>query len=147
MNALAEKIKDTYKLQIHRGNGNAYGFCVGGAACHYLTDYITWDYIYQNPDVVITESMKKFPHQDDLEVALKQLVGYTYANPAGYSSVAYYAESIVASNDEGEYNEAWETLSEFFDEYELDECGECGELRQGDARILGGMRCGVCAYG
>ena len=147
MNALAETIRDTYKLQIHRGTGKAIGFCVGGAACHYLADNVVWEEIYQNPDVIITDSMKKFPHQDDLEVALKQIVGYTYANPAGYSNVAYYAESIVASNDEGNYNEAWDTLGEFFDEYELSECGECGELKQGDARTFGGMRCGKCAYG
>ena len=145
MNALAETIKNIYKLQIHRGTGKAYGFCVGGAACHHLADHIVWDEIYKHPDVVITESMTKFPHQDDLEVALKQLAGFTYGNT--YSSIGFYAESIVSANDEGNYNEAWELLGEFFDEYELGECGECGELKQGDARVMGGMKCGACAYG
>jgi hypothetical protein len=126
MNALAETIRNTYKLQIHRGTGKAIGFCVGGAACHYLADSITWDEIYTNPDVTITDSMKKFPH---------------------YSSVGFYAGSIVQFNDEGDFPSAWQLLSDFFDEYELSECGECGELKQGDARAFGGMRCGQCAYG
>jgi len=26
-------------------------------------------------------------------------------------------------------------------------CGECGEYRPDDARVEGGMKCGVCAYG
>ncbi len=26
-------------------------------------------------------------------------------------------------------------------------CGECGEYRPDDARVQGGMKCGVCAYG
>ena len=145
MNALAETIRDTYKLQIHRGTGKAIGFCVGGAACHYLADNVVWDEIYTNPDVIITDSMKKFPHQDDLEKALKQIVGFTYGNT--YSSVGYYAGGIVAYNDEGDFPNAWATLGEFFDEYELSECGECGELKQGDARVFGGMKCGECAYG
>ena len=25
-------------------------------------------------------------------------------------------------------------------------CGECGEVRIDDARVQGGMKCGVCAY-
>ena len=25
-------------------------------------------------------------------------------------------------------------------------CGECGEVRDGDARVTAGMKCGPCAY-
>lgn len=26
-------------------------------------------------------------------------------------------------------------------------CGECGEMRPGDERVLAGMKCAMCAYG
>lgn len=141
MNALAETIKNIYKLQIHRGTGKSYGFCVGGAACHYLADQVDWGEIH-SCESEITEGMKKFPHEDELTMALAQI-----ASTDDYSDVRFYSSSIVTYNDEGDFSNSWDALGDFFDDYELSECGECGELKQGDARSSGGMRCGVCAYG
>ena len=38
------------------------------------------------------------------------------------------------------------------EDYDIDDdqdwvCKECGEYREDDARVEGGMKCGVCAYG
>ena len=36
-------------------------------------------------------------------------------------------------------------LTEGYEEWLL--CGECEEYRYEDARVEGGMKCGICAYG
>ena len=167
MNQLVEHIKLEYGSLIRRAGKFEPGtYCVGGAVCDYLASEEDWG--------GIEPSKRRYPYEDMLSAVLASIVGvdwtgydydedYEYADslhgaggtpPSGdiSNTLQYYSASILADNDNGDIDVAWETASDMFNELGLRKCGECGRLYgnvgtlEDDARTSVGMKCGRCAY-
>ena len=143
MTALVDRMKDKYGANIREG-GVRDGLCVGGAFCMEFHDDIDWWKIAVDENKSdgdpneITYGQKRYPYSDTLSAAMRQVFGVE-------KSLSYYfAEAMIDANDAGDYEGAWSVLYELFEEYPI--CGECGEVRKGDARVEEGMKCGQCAY-
>ena len=175
MNQLVEHIKLEYGSLIRRAGKFEPGtYCVGGAVCDYLASEEDWG--------GVEPSKRRYPYEDMLATVLANIVGadwigYDYDEhdpfidgdlhlevdkfhgqggtpPTGSLSntLAYYSASILADNDNGDIDVAWETASDMFNELGLRKCGECDRLYgnvgklEDDARTSVGMKCGRCAY-
>ena len=147
MNPLVEEIRNYYYGQIRRASRSDFGFCVGGALCHYMDTYLDDEDWYN-----LSHGQQKFPYTDDLVRALQNINKNWGRGHIDEWLLTYYADSMQNYNDMGEFDKAWDIASELFDSMQFAKpiikfCGECGESRPDDARVQGGMRCGVCAYG
>lgn len=144
MTALVDYMRDKYGANI-RESGVRDGLCVGGAFCMEFHDDIDWWKIAVDENKSdgdpneITYGQKRYPYSDTLSAAIRQVFGIEEEDTA-----YYFAEAMIDANDAGDYEGAWSVLYELFNEYPI--CGECGEVRQGDARVEEGMKCGQCAY-
>ena len=168
MNELVEHIKGTYSGLIQRAGKFEPGtYCVGGAICDYLASEEDWG--------GIEPSKRRYPYEDMLSAVFASILGvdwtgYDYDEDDEYrgelhgaggvpptdstsNTLAYYAASILADNDNGDFDVAWGTASDMFNELGLRQCGECDTLYgnvgilEDDARTSVGMKCGRCAYG
>ena len=174
MNELVEHIKLEYGSLIRKAGKFEPGtYCVGGAICDYLASEEDWG--------GIEPSKRRYPYEDMLSAVFASILGVDwegydfdeYDTPTyltdtdGFlhgqggepptttlsNTLAYYAASILADNDNGDFDVAWETASDMFNELGLRQCGECDTLYgnvgilEDDARTSVGMKCGRCAYG
>tara|TARA_R100000315_G_C5221318_1_gene133100 strand:+ start:638 stop:1093 length:456 start_codon:yes stop_codon:yes gene_type:complete len=143
MTALVDRMKDKYGANIREG-GVRDGLCVGGAFCMEFHDDIDWwdiavaNHTTDGDPNEITYGQKRYPYTNTLSRAIRQVFGVEE------NVSEWYAETMINANDSGDFERAWSVLHELFEEYPI--CGECGEVRQGDARVEGGMKCGWCAY-
>lgn len=147
MNAIVEEIKNLYGGQIRRASRNDYGYCVGGALCDYMDTYLD-DEGWNN----LTSGQQKFPYTDDLVRAFHSINKNWGRGHIDTWLLTYYADAMQNHNDMGDFDKAWDIAGELFDSMMFAKpaiklCGECGEPRPDDARVEGGMKCGVCAYG
>ena len=162
MNELVEHIKLEYGSLIRRAGKFEPGtYCVGGAVCDYLASEEDWG--------GVEPSKRRYPYEDMLSAVLASVVGIDWAGydydedyesyrggtpptDAISNTLAYYSASILADNDNGDIDVAWETASDMFNELGLRKCGECDRLYgnvgtlEDDARTSVGMKCGRCAY-
>jgi hypothetical protein len=162
MNELVEHIKGTYSGLIRRAGKFEPGtYCVGGAVCDYLASEEDWG--------GIEPSKRRYPYEDTLSAVFASVLGVDwegYDYDEDYESyrggtpptdtvsntLAYYSASILADNDNGDFDVAWGTASDMFNELGLRQCGECDRLYgnvgvlEDDARTSVGMKCGRCAY-
>ena len=167
MNELVEHIKLDYGSLIRRAGKFEPGtYCVGGAVCDYLASEEDWG--------GVEPSKRRYPYEDMLATVLSNIVGaewtgYDYDEDFEYggelhgaggippsdtisNTLRYYAASILADNDNGDFDVAWGTASDLFNELGLRKCGECDRLYgnvgklEDDARTSVGMKCGRCAY-
>ena len=162
MNELVEHIKLEYSSLIRRAGKFEPGtYCVGGAICDYLASEEDWG--------GIEPSKRRYPYEDTLSAVFASVLGvdwegYDYDESALHgaggepptdtvsNTLAYYAASILADNDNGDFDVAWGTASDMFNELGLRQCGECDRLYgnvgvlEDDARTSVGMKCGRCAY-
>ena len=162
MNELVKHIKLEYGSLIRRaGKFEPNTYCVGGAVCDYLASEEDWG--------GVEPSKRRYPYEDMLSAVLASVMGIDWAGydydedyesyrggipPSGdiSNTLAYYSASILADNDNGDIDVAWETASDMFNELGLRKCGECDRLYgnvgalEDDARTSVGMKCGRCAY-
>ena len=167
MNELVKHIKLEYGSLIRRAGKFEPGtYCVGGAVCDYLASEEDWG--------GVEPSKRRYPYEDMLATVLASVVGaewegYWCEDDDGYegelhgaggtpptdsisNTLQYYSASILADNDNGDFDVAWETASDMFNELGLRKCGECDRLYgnvgtlEDDARTSVGMKCGRCAY-
>ena len=144
MTALVDYMKDKYGANIEVG-GRRDGLCVGGAFCMEFHDDIDWwdiavaNHTTDGDPNEITYGQKRYPYSDTLSGAMRQVF-----EELGKEESYGFAEAVIDANDGGDFDAAWAVLYELFEEYPI--CGECGEVRRGDARVEGGMKCGWCAY-
>ena len=144
MTALVDYMRDKYGANI-RMSGIRDGLCVGGAFCMEFHDDIDWWQIAVDENKSdgdpneVTMGQKRYPYSDTLSAAMRQ-VFEGLEKEESYE----FAEAVIDLNDHDEFAEAWEVLDSLFSKYPI--CGECGEVRKGDARVEEGMKCGQCAY-
>ena len=144
MTAMVDYMIDKYGDNIEIA-GKRDGICVGGAFCmEFNNDIDWWEIAVANHPTdgdpnEITYGQKRYPYSDTLSGAIRQVFGIEEEDTA-----YYFAEAMIDANDAGDYEGAWSVLNELFSEYPI--CGECGEVRKGDARVEEGMKCGQCAY-
>ena len=167
MNELVEHIKLEYGSLIRRAGKFEPGtYCVGGAVCDYLASEEDWG--------GVEPSKRRYPYEDMLATVFASILGvdwegydydedemaYVELHGAGgipptdtvSNTLRYYSASILADNDNGDIDVAWETASDMFNELGLRKCGECDRLYgnvgtlEDDARTSVGMKCGRCAY-
>ena len=150
MNALAEHIKLEYGASIQRASKTADGWWVGGAVCDYLAEESDWEGIIEDWSIT---GHRRFPDEDNMTSVISNVLGLTHDNDYGkLSDIGYYSAGIIAHNDDGAFETAWDLVSEMCTELGLRKCGECDRLYgnvgilEDDARTSVGMKCGRCAY-